>query len=132
MKRPLWIGMLVLGLLAVFAGVRLASSAGSQPGYRNVTVQDLYQAPEPKWILDVREPYEFATVHVPGARLIPLGQLAQRAGEIPRDIPVYVICNSGNRSREASRILVQQGFRNIHNVEGGIKAWMAAGYPVVR
>lgn len=80
----------------------------------------------------MREPYEFAAGHVAGAKLIPLGQLAQRATEIPRNIPVYVICRSGNRSAQASQILVSKGFSNIHNVQGGLLAWQAAGYPVRR
>ncbi|PZA06715.1 MULTISPECIES: rhodanese-like domain-containing protein [unclassified Meiothermus] len=106
--------------------------AMAQAGYQNVSVQQLYQARSPKFILDVREPYEFAAGHVAGAKLIPLGQLAQRAAEIPRNLPVYVICRSGNRSAQASQILVSKGFSNIHNVQGGLLAWQAAGYPVRR
>lgn len=119
------LSLLVLALLGLVGAM-------AQAGYQNVSVQQLHQARSAKFILDVREPYEFAARHVAGAKLIPLGQLAQRATEIPRNIPVYVICRSGNRSAQASRILVSKGFSNIHNVQGGLLAWQAAGYPVRR
>lgn len=112
----------LLGLVGVFA----------QAGYQNVSVQQLRQAPAPKFILDVRQPEEFAAGHVPGAKLIPLGELAGRLAEVPKNVPVYVICHSGNRSAQASQILAAKGFGNIRNVQGGILAWQAAGYPVQR
>ncbi|MEZ4630365.1 MAG: rhodanese-like domain-containing protein [Deinococcales bacterium] len=56
---------------------------------------------------------------------------ANRAGEVPNDIPVYVICRSGNRSVTASRILADAG-KEVINVKGGILAWQGAGYAVVQ
>jgi rhodanese-related sulfurtransferase len=112
----------LLGLVGVLA----------QASYQNVSVQQLRQAPAPKFVLDVREPYEFAAGHVPKAKLIPLGELPSRLAEIPKNVPVYVICRSGNRSAQASQILVSKGFSNIRNVQGGLLAWQAAGYPVER
>jgi rhodanese-related sulfurtransferase len=83
-------------------------------------------------ILDVRESDEWAATGVPpGAILIPLGDVAQRAAsKLDKNRPVYVICNSGNRSRQAAAILVEQGFTQVYNVAGGIKAWLAADLPV--
>lgn len=51
------------------------------------------------FVVDVREPFEYVGGHVPGARLVPVGQLPSRVRELPRDERVYVICASGNRSR---------------------------------
>jgi rhodanese-like protein len=68
---------------------------------------------------------------VPGAQLVPLGSLAARVDELPRDDRVYVICASGDRSRTASAALAAAG-RDAISVSGGIRAWVASGGPVVR
>jgi rhodanese-related sulfurtransferase len=79
-------------------------------------------------LIDVRQPDEYAEVHVPGAVLIPLAQVPERVDEVPRDAPVYVICRSGNRSRTASAFLIEQGI-DATNVAGGTLAWLQAGKP---
>ncbi len=79
-------------------------------------------------IIDVREPEEYAVGRIPGATLIPLGELAKRTGEIPTDKPVVMVCRSGNRSAQAVQILQKAGFTNIHNMTGGMIEWTAAGY----
>jgi rhodanese-related sulfurtransferase len=60
-------------------------------------------------VIDVREPFEYVTGHVPGAALIPMGQLPSRLAELPRTAPVYVICASGNRSLAAADFLARAG-----------------------
>lgn len=96
------------------------------------TVQELASAlavhPAPQ-VVDVREPHEHAAGHVPGARLLPLGQLAGRLGELDRSQVVHVVCASGNRSRVACELLEAQGFRT-RNVAGGTTAWQRAGHAV--
>ncbi|MBU4213834.1 MAG: rhodanese-like domain-containing protein [Actinobacteria bacterium] len=82
-------------------------------------------------VIDVREPHEFEDGHVPGARLIPLSTVPYRVGDIPRDGRVYVICQSGNRSRVAAETLARAG-REVTSVLGGTSAWVSAGHPVVR
>ncbi|MBN2007443.1 MAG: rhodanese-like domain-containing protein [Anaerolineae bacterium] len=79
-------------------------------------------------IIDVREPEEYAVGRIPGATLIPLGELAKRTDEVPTDKPVVMVCRSGNRSAEAVKILQKAGFTNIHNMTGGMIEWTAAGY----
>ena len=81
-------------------------------------------------VVDVREPGEYVGGHVPGAVLMPMGQLPSRAGELDRHHPVYVICASGNRSRAMSDYLVRAGF-DARSVDGGTAAWAASGRPVV-
>ena len=66
----------------------------------------------------------------PGVTLIPLGELEARATELPDDVPIYVICRSGNRSLEASNLLLEAGKQDVRNVQGGILAWQQAGFPV--
>ena len=82
------------------------------------------------FVLDVREPNEWATGHIRGATLIPLGQLADRRGEVPLDRIVLVVCHTGNRSAQGRDILRQAGFTNVTSMTGGMAAWIAAGLPV--
>jgi glyoxylase-like metal-dependent hydrolase (beta-lactamase superfamily II)/rhodanese-related sulfurtransferase len=78
-------------------------------------------------VVDVREPWEFRKGHVPGAMLIPLGQLPSRLSELDSEKPVAVICASGNRSQSAAALLGQKGFKTVYNVSGGTGAWMHSG-----
>ncbi|MCA9960769.1 MAG: rhodanese-like domain-containing protein [Anaerolineales bacterium] len=82
------------------------------------------------FVIDVREQYEYDEKHIPGVTLIPLGTLSDNLSEIPTDKTVIVTCRSGNRSGQAVDFLRQQGFTNVHNMEGGIVAWEQAGYSV--
>jgi len=81
-------------------------------------------------VLDVRNPDEYEAGHVPGAKLIPLGDLANRQEEIPEGDPVYVICAVGGRSLAAVRAMVQAGYRAV-SVAGGTKAWIEQGRPYI-
>lgn len=74
-------------------------------------------------IIDVRTAEEYREGHIPGAPLIPLAELAGRAGEVPRDKKVLIICRSGNRSAQATKLLRDKGFDNVYNIAGGIKEW---------
>ncbi len=91
--------------------------------------QRLKAEPVP-FLLDVREPWEYQAGHVPGAQLIPLGELEQRVTEVPRDQPVLAICHSGQRSLAAAGFLLQLGYPSVTNVDGGTGAWIERGYPV--
>lgn len=81
-------------------------------------------------LLDVREPEEYAAGHIPGITLIPMGEVPGRLSEIPTDKEVIVTCRTGNRSSQIADYLREQGFTNVHNMEGGIVAWEAAGFEV--
>jgi len=81
-------------------------------------------------IVDVREASEFATQRIEGAVLIPLSQFADRHAELPRDRPLLMQCHSGSRSASATVFLLQRGWTDVRNVEGGIAAWMRDGLPV--
>jgi len=83
------------------------------------------------FVLDVREPDEWNESHVPGATLIPLGQLASRVNEVPKDQEIVVMCRSGNRSQQGRDILLQAGFTNVTSMAGGINQWKAAGYETI-
>ncbi len=83
-------------------------------------------------VIDVREPSEYVEGHLPESRNIPLGQLEQRLGDLERNkaTPVILICQSGARSAEACKKLEGLGFTRVHNLEGGVAAWRAAGMPL--
>lgn len=83
------------------------------------------------FILDVRQPEEWVEVHIPDATLIPLGELAARTAELPKDQEILVYCRSGNRSQEGRDILEAAGFESVTSMAGGIKDWVAAGYETV-
>jgi adenylyltransferase/sulfurtransferase len=74
-------------------------------------------------ILDVREPHEAAICGIPGARLIPLGELPRRLHELDRDIPIVVYCKSGGRSAMAVRLLRESGLGGV-SLSGGILSWI--------
>ena len=81
-------------------------------------------------MLDVRNPDEYLAAHVPGAVLIPLGELGVRQDEIPVAEPLYVICAAGVRSLTATNALRAAG-RSAQSVAGGTNGWIAAGHPTV-
>lgn len=74
------------------------------------------------FVLDVREPYEFAIAQI-GGHLIPLGDLPKRVGELDPEREIVVQCKSGARSQRAAEFLAQNGFKRVHNLAGGITAW---------
>ena len=80
-------------------------------------------------VLDVREPTEFSGPlgHIRGATLVPLGDLAQRAKELPKDKPIVAVCRAGSRSAHATAILQKAGFADIANLPGGMLRWRAEG-----
>ncbi len=96
---------------------------------------------EPHWleenlatvrVLDVREPDEFTGPlgHIKGATLVPLGDLATRAKELPRDKPIVAVCRAGSRSAHATAILQKAGFADVANLPGGMLRWRGEGRSV--
>jgi sulfur-carrier protein adenylyltransferase/sulfurtransferase len=80
-------------------------------------------AGEPFELIDVREPFEYEIARIDGAKLIPLGEFAERLDELSSEQPIVVHCHSGKRSAQAAQLLQQRGFANVYNLEGGIDAW---------
>jgi glyoxylase-like metal-dependent hydrolase (beta-lactamase superfamily II)/rhodanese-related sulfurtransferase len=101
-------------------------------GIWELAPQALEEAGPGVQIVDVREPEEFtgALGHIQGAQLIPLGQLAQRTGELDRTRPLVTVCRAGGRSAQAVVILQKAGFDQVANLAGGMLRWRANGHAV--
>lgn len=84
-------------------------------------------------LIDVREQSEWDAGHMPGAKLIPMGQIPSRLSELPRDQEIIFTCRSGNRSGTIKDLLIDQHeYTRVHNLLGGILAWQVAGLPVIK
>lgn len=83
-------------------------------------------------VIDVRNRTEWEAGHLPGARHIPVGYLAEQLADIPRDKPIVVQCQSGARSAIAASVLLKLGLPDVADLVGGINAWQVAGHDVVR
>ena len=97
----------------------------------------LLEQPDPGFIIDVREPNEFATGHVPGAINIPRGMIEFRIGTLidypknaPADVKLTLYCKVGSRSALAAKSLKELGFVNVTAVDMKLEEWIEAGYPV--
>jgi hydroxyacylglutathione hydrolase len=80
-------------------------------------------------LLDVRSKEVWREGHIPGSLNIYSGHLEDRMGEIPRDKPIVVVCNVGNRATHAASMLKREGYEDVSVILGGMIAWNAAGYP---
>lgn len=129
----LWglVALLVLGASAVWLTSRTAAESTGYP--REISVAAAAAKRDAgAFILDVRQPEEWNEFHVPGSTLIPLGELAARTDELPRDREIVVVCRSGNRSAQGRDLLLDAGFTQVTSMAGGVTQWKAAGYPTVR
>src|SRR6266702_6094317 len=103
-----------------FCGVR---DEGAIPGISPQELKRRMDAGEPFELIDVREPFEYEIARIDGAKLIPLGEIAERLDELEREQPIIAHCHSGTRSAQAVQLLQQRGFAKVYNLEGGIDAW---------
>ena len=85
------------------------------------------------FLLDVRSYEEYGSGYIAGAKLIPLGELQYRLGELEsaKDKVILVYCHSGMRSRTAANILAAAGY-TVMNLKGGISSWSGEGHPIKR
>ena len=88
------------------------------------TLRQLLTSANPPLLLDVRDEWEHATAHIPGAKLIPMSEIPGRAHqELDEEQHIAVLCHHGARSLSVTHWLRQQGFEQAQSVSGGIDAW---------
>ncbi|MFD0772142.1 rhodanese-like domain-containing protein [Bacillus sp. CGMCC 1.60114] len=94
-------------------------------GVKNISGKELKSEMKNKnkQLIDVRTPGEFRGSHIQGFRNIPLNELVQKANSLDKNKEVIVICQSGMRSKQATKLLKKLGFKHIVNVSGGMNAW---------
>ena len=113
-------------LLVVLLAAMLAGCGQSPAGAgADISVDEalrLWQNKE-AIIIDVRTPGEDRDGHIPGVVNIPLDELEKRIGEIPKDKKVVLICRTGSRSAQGTRLLRSKGFNNVYNSTGGMSTW---------
>lgn len=108
------------------AGATVSAVNDIAPGDALPRVQAAYSQ-----FVDVRSREEYAAGHAVRAVNIPLEELAANLDRVEKNEPVYVICQTGRRSKEAADILSKNGFKWVFTVTGGIEQWQAEGLPVV-
>jgi len=110
-----------------FCGIRGEEAPAEEVGLNEeITVLELkarMDAGEKPLVIDVREPYEYAIARIPGTKLIPLGQIEERSGELDPESEIILQCRSGKRSADALNRLKAKGFKNLKNLVGGVLAW---------
>ncbi len=99
-------------------------SAGVEWDITPEQLNDQLKASQALTLVDVREPHELEISNIKGTHNIPLGQLAMRSKELDPQADIVLICKAGVRSTRALHILLGAGFRNLHNLKGGMNAWV--------
>jgi rhodanese-related sulfurtransferase len=124
----------VLGLL-LSIGISMSASSHAQPTTESVSLETARAeaAAGRAVLIDIREPDETARGVAAGAVLLPMSQLQSRLAEIPVDPrqPVFLVCNSQNRSRATLKALRERGYGHARYVEGGMSEWVRRGWPLV-
>ena len=130
---PVWlIGLVVIALIAIVGFIAAQSSSpASAPYPTEITVaQAAEKRDQGAFILDVRQPEEWVQFHIPGATLIPLGELPDRLNEVPKDQEIVVVCRTGHRSAQGRDILRNAGFAKVTSMAGGVTQWQSQGLPI--
>jgi rhodanese-related sulfurtransferase len=99
--------------------------------FRSVPEVSVAEVGDESFLLDVREPDEWAAGHAPAAHHVPMMELLARLDELPADRDLVVVCRVGSRSAQVVAYLRQQGWDRASNLAGGMAAWAAAGRDLV-
>ena len=126
-----------LNMSSILAANRGEASFSWPQVAHDVTVPSLGAVEAVAWlrerkafVLDVRDPWEYAEGRIPGALSVPQADLALRLAEVPQDRDVLVVCATGNRSLRAAGFLKAVGHTRITNLDGGTSGWKEAGNPI--
>jgi rhodanese-related sulfurtransferase len=132
-KFPIWGWAILAVVVVVIVGavvLQVLKPATPSLPLEITVAQAAQKRDQGAFILDVREPSEWTQFHIPGATLIPLGDLPNRLNEVPKDRVVVVVCRTGVRSAKGRDILRNAGFTNVTSMTGGMTAWQAQGLQI--
>lgn len=128
---------LIAMIVLLFSGCQAASnsavtSSGAATTIKEVSPSVAKPAVDKAYsqFIDVRTTEEYASGHAERAVNIPLDTLTSSLDRLEKNEPVYIICQTGNRSRKAAQILVDAGYKDVYNITGGTTAWAAANFPL--
>ncbi len=119
------LGIIVLAVAAFFM-IRAATAGAAEI----TPAQAFDKIQKGAFVLDVRTPQEWTQMRIAKSTLVPLEELQNQLGSLPKDRDIVVVCQSGGRSKEAQAMLQQAGFKRASSMAGGLDAWQAAGYPL--
>ncbi len=125
MLKSLIIVLLIISL-AVAVGCQASGSSVASLAYKEITANELLSWMEDGKqfrLIDVREEYEYNEAHIPGAQLLPLGQLEDNLILLDKEDVIVLICRSARRSGEAAVFLSEQGYTQVYNLLGGMLEW---------
>jgi len=106
-----------------FCGIHPESATNGEADITPPELAERLRRGDRLYLLDVRNPEEWAITRLPGAHLIPLPELPERLNEVPTGEEIVAYCKVGGRSARAVQLLKQAGLQRIHNLSGGITAW---------
>ena len=118
--ETLYVVLVLLGLLIAYS---IFTFVRQRRIVKTLTEEEFKAGYRKAQLIDVREPNEFQSGHILGARNIPVSQLKMRMKEIRPDKPVYLYCQSGMRSGRAAQMLYKKGYKDLSHLQGGFKKW---------
>lgn len=138
-RRWLWIGvgLGIAALVIILGAVQLLNGDkknAATPAKLPLEVSDqeaVSMRDQGAFVLDVRQPEEWADFRMPDSTLIPLGELPGRLSEVPKDRKIIVVCRTGHRSAQGRDILLAAGYTQVTSLTGGLTQWRDQGYPTV-
>ncbi|MEQ5840814.1 rhodanese-like domain-containing protein [Paraburkholderia acidicola] len=127
---------LVLIAIALISGALLLWPALSRRGRGGVTASEATQLINRRnaVVVDLRSAADFAAGHLPSARHLEFAELQAKVGQLVKNksIPVLLVCQTGQQSNKAVRVVQDAGYAEVHVLQGGLNAWQQAGMPVVK
>lgn len=127
-KLAILIGLIVVTFIVIATSLYVSSNMDSETISELQTVDTktltkMIDSKENMVIVDLREPELFATSRVPGAINIPFDEIQSRYTELPKDKDVIFVCHTGRMGTESGNLLLENGYKNVFNLEGGIAEW---------
>ncbi|EAH3040498.1 rhodanese-like domain-containing protein [Listeria monocytogenes] len=110
-------------ILVILLGYEIYQFVMRRKAVKVLTEEEFKKGYRKAQLIDVREPNEFDAGHILGARNIPVTQMKNRTTEIRQDLPVYLYCQTAQRSNRAAIMLYKRGYKQVYQLKGGYRKW---------